>query len=360
MNGRSALVMAGGTGGHIYPALAVAEALRARGWQVAWLGTRAGLEARIVPERGFTMAWLKLGGVRGKGPLRLLLLPLQLLVAFAQALRAVLRLRPDAVLGFGGYPAFPGGMMAALLGKPLVIHEQNAVAGLTNRVLAQVADRVLLGLPLAKPIAPRRARETWVGNPVRAEIAGLPTPAQRYAGREGSLRLLVIGGSLGAAALNEIVPRALARLPESSRPQVRHQAGAKHLDALRHHYAEAGVAADCAAFIDDMAAAYAWADAVICRAGASTVAEIAAAGVAAAFVPFPFAVDDHQTANARCLADAGAAWLMPQGELTAEGLASWLQGLDRADLQHRAEQARTLGKPDATAEVVGAVEELVS
>ncbi len=357
MSARTVLIMAGGTGGHIMPALAVAEHLRADGWRVVWLGTRAGMEARLVPERGFPVEWLSFAGVRGKGLLRLALLPLHILAAFWQAARAIFRVRPDVVLGLGGYVAFPGGMMAALLNKPLVIHEQNSVAGMTNRVLAHVADRVLLGLPLAAPLA---KREEWVGNPVRPEIAALPEPAQRYAEHRGPLRLLVVGGSLGAAALNEAVPEAVALLPEAKRPQVRHQAGANHIEQLQANYAATGVAADCLAFIDDMPAAYAWADVVICRAGALTVAEVAAAGVPAAFVPFPFAVDDHQTANARFLSEQGAAWLLPQKELTPEGLAHWLQGLTRDGLAVTAAKARALGKPEATVRVANVCKELAA
>ena len=360
MSTRTALIMAGGTGGHIMPALAVAERLRGEGWRVVWLGTRAGMEARLVPERGFAIEWLNFAGVRGKGPLRLVLLPLQMLIAFWQALRAIFRVRPDVVAGFGGYPAFPGGMMAVLLAKPLVIHEQNAIAGMTNRVLAKVADRVLLGLPLASPLTPHASRETWLGNPVRTEIAALPEPAQRYAEHRGPLRLLVVGGSLGAAALNEVVPKAVALLAEDKRPAIRHQAGAKHIEQLKANYAAAGVAADCLAFIDDMAAAYAWADVVICRAGALTVAEVAAAGAAAAFVPFPFAVDDHQTANARFLSEHGAAWLLPQAELTPARLARWLAGLTRDGLAVTAAKARALGKPDATERVAEVCKELAA
>lgn len=366
MSARTALIMAGGTGGHIYPALAVADALRVENWRVVWLGTRTGMEARLVPERGFEMAWLNMAGVRGKGPLRLMLLPLNLLAAFWQAARAIFRVRPDVVVGFGGYPAFPGGMMAALFGKPLVIHEQNALAGLTNRVLACLADRVLLGLPGAlsgrkdKPIPCGKVASEWVGNPVRADIAALPGPVERYAGRTGPLRLLVVGGSLGAAALNEVVPKALAFIPEAGRPEVRHQAGAKNIEALRANYDQAGVIAECRPFIENMAEAYAWADVVICRAGASTIAELAAAGVPAALVPFPHAVDDHQTMNARVLADQGAAWLMPQAELTVEGLANWLAILSREELLARAVKARALGKPEATARVVAAIKGLVA
>lgn len=361
---KTALILAGGTGGHIMPALAVAEALRAQSWRVVWLGTKGGMEARLVPERGFDMACLSMGGVRGKGPLRLFLLPMQLLVAFVQAILAIRRLRPDVVIGFGGYPAFPGGMMASLLGKPLIIHEQNAIAGLTNRLLACLADRVLLGLPGAlqggkdKPIPCGQVEAEWVGNPVREAIAALEAPAQRFAGRQGPLRLLVVGGSLGASALNALVPRALARIAPENRPSVLHQSGAQHLDALRTAYAAAGVEAECIDFIADMAKSLAWADVVLCRAGASTIAELAVAGVAAALVPFPHAVDDHQTANARFLADAGAAWLMPQAELNEAALAEWLSGLSRAELIARAEKARALGKPAATARVVEIVEEM--
>jgi UDP-N-acetylglucosamine--N-acetylmuramyl-(pentapeptide) pyrophosphoryl-undecaprenol N-acetylglucosamine transferase len=366
--------MAGGTGGHVMPALAVAEHLRGEGWRVVWLGTRAGMEARLAVEKGFDMAWVKVAGVRGKGLLAKLLLPMNLLLAFWQAARAIFRERPHVALGLGGYVAFPGGMMASLLAKPLVIHEQNAIAGLTNRVLSHMADRVLLGLPLmgsrewgvgsgkASPLSTSHSplsKGIWVGNPVRPEIAAVAAPAERLAGREGPLRLLVIGGSLGASALNERVPLALARIPAELRPQVRHQSGRKHLDILKGHYADAGVEAECLDFIGDMAAAYAWADVVICRAGALTVAEVAASGSAALFVPFPFAVDDHQTANARFLADAGAAWLKQQTELTPETLAEWLQGLTRADLLVHAEKARALAKPDATARVAAVLKELV-
>lgn len=361
---RTALIMAGGTGGHVMPALAVAEALRGEGWRVVWLGTRQGMEARLVSERGFEMAWVDFAGVRGKGLLSLAFLPLRILRAFWQAALAIRRIRPDVVAGLGGYVAFPGGMMASLLGRPLAIHEQNAVAGMTNRVLACLADRVLLGLPGAfaqgvdRPIPCGKVATEWVGNPVRPEIAGLPAPAERYAGRTGPLRLLVIGGSLGARALNDLVPQALARMAADQRPEVRHQAGARNIEELKANYAVAEVEADCLAFIDDMAAAYAWADVVVCRAGASTVAELAAAGVPAALVPFPSAVDDHQTLNARFLVGAGGAWLMPQSTLNPDELAAWLAGLDRAELQARAEQARAQAKPEATARMVAVVKEI--
>lgn len=360
LSSKTLLIMAGGTGGHVMPALAVAERLRGEGWRVVWLGTKTGMEARLAVEKGFDMAWVKVAGIRGKGLPAKLLLPTNLLLAFWQAARAIFRERPDVALGLGGYVAFPGGMMASLLAKPLVIHEQNAIAGLTNRILSHVADRVLLGLPLAHGNDALGRKGEWVGNPVRPEIAALPAPAERLAGREGPLHLLVIGGSLGATALNERVPQALARIPQAQRPLVRHQSGRQHLDSLKGHYADAGVQATCLDFIGDMAEAYAWADVVICRAGALTVAEIAASGSAALFVPFPFAVDDHQSANARFLADAGAAWLKPQTEFTPAFLADWLMNLTRDALQQRAAKARALARPHATDRVAEVVKELAA
>ena len=370
---RTLMVMAGGTGGHVYPALAVADALRARGWDVFWLGTKAGLEARVVPAAGIDMVWVAMGGVRGKGLLKKLLLPAMLLVAFWQSLRAILARRPDVVLGMGGYSAFPGGMMASLLAKPLVIHEQNSVGGLTNRVLACLADRVLTAFPQAfrgerdKPIPCRKVDAEWVGNPVRSDIVALANEQradiaalgeQARAERSGPLRLLVVGGSLGASALNTLVPQALALLPADKRPQVVHQSGRQHLDVLRGNYAAAGVGADVRDYIEDMAAEYRACDVAICRAGAMTVAELACAGVPAVLVPFPFAVDDHQTGNAEFLSDAGAGWLMQQKELTAEKLANLIGDLDRATLAAMAGKARALAKPDATTRVADICEEL--
>lgn len=350
---RTILIMAGGTGGHVYPGLAVAQVLMERGWRAVWLGTRAGLEARVVPAHGIPLVWLSLGGVRGKGWLRKLFLPLALLTAFWQSARALFAHRPDVVLGMGGYAAFPGGMMASLFHRPLVIHEQNSIAGLTNRVLACLADRVLVGFPNAlrggrdAPLPCRRVDTLWTGNPVRAEIARLPDPAQRYGARSGPLRLLVVGGSLGAKALNETVPRALALLPPGSRPRVVHQTGRAHLESVRTHYQAAGVEAEILPFIDDMATRYGEADLVVCRAGALTIAELAAAGVASILVPYPHAVDDHQTGNARFLADAGAALLLPQRELSPERLAQLIGELTRERLCEMAQQARALAKPDA-------------
>jgi UDP-N-acetylglucosamine--N-acetylmuramyl-(pentapeptide) pyrophosphoryl-undecaprenol N-acetylglucosamine transferase len=345
---RTILVMAGGTGGHIFPALAVAEVLRSRGWHVVWLGARGGMEERLVPPRGYAVEWIRFGGVRGKGWLRKLLLPAALLLAFWQSAKAIFRHRPDVVLGMGGYAAFPGGMMAALFGKPLLIHEQNAIPGLANRVLAGVADRVLSAFPDAFE---GRVDVIWSGNPVRAEIVNLAPPEARFAGRSGPLRLFVVGGSLGAKALNEIVPQALALLAGVERPLVVHQAGAAHVEALREAYRIAGVEAEVLAFIEDMAARYGQADLLICRAGATTVTELAVAGVGSILVPFPHAVDDHQTRNARYLADRGAALLMPQKDLTPRTLADMLRGLTRDRLLEMARAARAAGKPDAAARV---------
>ncbi len=364
---RTLMVMAGGTGGHVYPALAVADALRARGWEVFWLGTRAGLEARVVPAAGIEMVWVSIGGVRGKGLLNKLLLPMMLLVAFWQSLAAILKHRPDVVLGMGGYTAFPGGMMASLFNRPLVIHEQNSVGGLTNRVLACLADQVLTAFPQAfrgekdKPIPCRRVASEWVGNPVRDDIATLVNQEQAdilAATPSDPLRLLVVGGSLGAAALNTLVPQALALLPASQRPRVVHQSGRQHLDTLRANYAAAGVEAELCDYIENMAAAYQACDFAICRAGAMTVAELACAGVPAVLVPFPFAVDDHQTGNAEFLSAAGAAWLIQQQDLSADKLAALIGGLDRATLAAMAEKAHTLAKPDATARVADICEAL--
>ena len=349
---RTIMIMAGGTGGHVFPALAVAEALRADGWRVIWLGARWGMEASLVPARGFEIDWIRFSGLRGKGLAAKVLLPLNLLVAFWQSARAIFARRPDVVLGMGGYISFPGGMMASLLNRPLAIHEQNSVAGLANRVLAQVADRVLVAFPDAL------AKGEFVGNPVREEITRLAPPAARYAQRSGPLRVLVFGGSLGAAALNDVVPKALARLPAATRPLVTHQSGAKHVEALRRNYADARVQADLVPFVEDMAGAYAGADLVICRAGATTIAELAAAGVASLLVPFPFAVDDHQTTNARYLVERGAALSVQQSDLTPERLADTLAGLDRAALCAMAERAREAARPDATDAVARACREL--
>ena len=349
---KTLLVMAGGTGGHIFPALAVAEKMRLAGWNVCWLGNPDGMEARLVPQHGYEMVWVRFGALRGKGLLRKLLLPLNLLRGFWQALKAIRQVQPNVVLGMGGYITFPGGMMAALIGKPLVVHEQNSVAGLANKVLAGVADRILTGFPAVF------GKGQWVGNPVRPEIAALRAPAARFAERDGALRVLVIGGSLGAQALNEIIPQGLALLGANELPQIVHQAGEKHLEALKENYAAAGVPAHCVSFIEDMAGAYEWADLVICRAGALTVAELAAAGVASILVPFPHAVDDHQTGNARFLVDAGGAILLPQSGLTPEAVAAVVRNYSRGQLREMAEKAHTLARPDAAAEVANVCAEI--
>jgi UDP-N-acetylglucosamine--N-acetylmuramyl-(pentapeptide) pyrophosphoryl-undecaprenol N-acetylglucosamine transferase len=292
--------------------------------------------------------------VRGKGIQTLALLPLRLLRAFWQSLQVVRRVRPDVVLGLGGYISFPGGMMASLWGKPLVLHEQNSVPGMANRILSQLADRVFTAFPGVFKTG------QWVGNPLRRAFTEQASPDERFAGRSGPLRLLVVGGSLGARALNDTVPQALALLPLASRPVVVHQSGAKQIDALRANYQAAGVEAELTPFIDDTASAFAQADVVICRAGASTVTELAAVGAAALFVPFPFAVDDHQTTNAQFLVAAGGAWLKPQAELTAQGLADWLSGLDRGQLLEVANKACAQKKTNATREVLMACEELAA
>ena len=310
------------------------------------------METTLVPKHGFPLETMRFRGVRGKGVLRWVLLPIALLVAFWQSAKVILRVRPDVVLGMGGFAAFPGGMMASFLNRPFAIHEQNAIPGLANKVLAQVADRVYAAFPDAL------RKSQWSGNPVRAVITAVASPEQRFEGRSGPLRLFVVGGSLGAQALNEMVPKALALMPESGRPGVIHQAGVKHIDALKEHYARAGVSGELVPFVDDMARRYADADVVICRSGAMTVAELACVGCASVLVPFPFATDDHQTANAKFLSERGAAVLVPQPELTPERLAAMLRTLDRRQLLEMAIKARQLAKPDAAKVVADGCVEL--
>ena len=354
---RCALVMAGGTGGHIFPGLAVAEALRERGWRVHWLGGKGtaqhpSMESQLVPPRGFVFESIDFSGVRGKGPATLVFLPLRLLKAFWQSIQVVRRVKPDVVLGLGGYISFPAGMMSVLLGKPLVLHEQNSVAGLVNKVLAGVADRVFTAFPGVLKKA------EWIGNPLRPAFTRQPDPEARFAGRTGPLRLLVVGGSLGAMALNDLVPKALALIPANERPVVTHQSGARQLEALRANYQAAGVQAELTPFIEDTAQAFADADLIICRAGASTVTEIAAVGAAALFVPFPSAVDDHQTTNAKFLVDRGGGWLIQQRDLTPEKLAQLLQKTERSTLVLYGLEAKKMQKIDATAQMVAACEEI--
>jgi UDP-N-acetylglucosamine--N-acetylmuramyl-(pentapeptide) pyrophosphoryl-undecaprenol N-acetylglucosamine transferase len=346
------MIMAGGTGGHVFPALAVARALRQRDERVVWLGTERGLEGRVVPADGIPFETIRVQGLRRKGWLAWLTAPLKVVVALLDAVRVVRRHRPKVVLGMGGYTAGPGGIAAWLLRSPLVIHEQNAVAGLTNRLLAGFAREVLEAFP-GSFSGRVQTRET--GNPVRADIAALPTPRARGVGGRAHPHLLVLGGSQGARALNETMAPALARLPVNLRPEVRHQSGESTLEVARQAYASAGVTAEISPFIADMAEAYGWADLVVARSGALTVAELCAAGIGAVLVPYPAAVDDHQTRNARFMVDAGAARLLPQLELTPERLAGELAALltPPTALLTMAERARALAKPDATDTIVG-------
>ncbi|KAA6186624.1 undecaprenyldiphospho-muramoylpentapeptide beta-N-acetylglucosaminyltransferase [Thiohalocapsa marina] len=346
-------VMAGGTGGHVFPALAVAEALRDRGAQVFWVGTRSGMEAHLVPQHGFDIEWIDIEGIRGKGLRQALAAPWKLTRALLQATALFRRRAPEVVLGMGGFVSGPGGLAARIQGRPLVIQEQNSVPGMTNQWLSRLAAGVFEAFPGSFP--PGR-RALACGNPVRAGIAALAPPAERFAARSGPPRLLVIGGSLGARALNRMVPCALGRLPAAQRPLVRHQAGVRTLDEAERAYADAGVAAEVTAFIDDMAEAYAWADLCVCRAGALTVSELAAVGLPAIFVPFPYAVDDHQVGNARFLSDAGAAELIIERDLTPEGLAGSLSALlaDPARRLAMAEAARARASTDAAAVIADA------
>lgn len=343
------LIMAGGTGGHVYPALAVAHELRTRGHEVVWMGTPGSFEARVVPQHGIPIEFVRVSGLRGKGLIKLFLAPLLIARAMLDAWAVLRKQKPDAALGMGGFAAGPGGLVAALWGVPLVIHEQNAAAGLTNRWLARIAQRVLEAFPQTFP------RAETVGNPVRAAIQAVPAPEQRFANRGGALRVLVIGGSQGARALNERVPQALALLPAAERPEVRHQAG-RTLDIAREAYTRSKVPASVEGFIEDMAAAYAWADLVICRAGASTIAELAAAGCASVLVPFPSAVDDHQTANGQHLVRADAARLIQERDLTPEKLAAVLRELnDRARLLKMAAAARGVAWKNAEQRIADVV-----
>lgn len=347
------LIMAGGTGGHIMPGLAVADELQQRGWNVYWLGNPDRMEGDLVPARGFQLLPMSFAGLRGKGLSALLKLPLALIGALGDARKAFKQAKPDVVLGMGGYVAFPGSVVAFFSGKPIVLHEQNAVAGTANKVIGKLAKRVLIAFPNAL------SNGTVVGNPVRAELLNLPLPAERFAGREGPLRLLVVGGSLGALALNNLIPQAIAQLPLEQRPIITHQSGAAHLELLKNNYQEAGVEANCVAFIDNMANALAEADLLICRAGAMTVAEVAAVGVPALFVPLPGAIDDHQTANARWLADSDAAEVKAQSALSAQWLAEWLTSKDREQLLDMANLARAMALPGATHTIADVCEQLV-
>jgi UDP-N-acetylglucosamine--N-acetylmuramyl-(pentapeptide) pyrophosphoryl-undecaprenol N-acetylglucosamine transferase len=355
INARPVLIMAGGTGGHVFPALAVADELSSRGIPVVWLGTRAGIEAQLVPQAGYPIEWISITGLRGKNTLTLLLAPVRILLACWQALLVLLRRKPCAVLGMGGFASGPGGVMAWLLRKPLLLHEQNAIAGLTNKILSKFASVVLQAFPGVFKNA------TTTGNPVRKSICEIMKPEDRFAKRyqqdqqagqlqtQKPLRLLVIGGSLGAVKLNEVIPQALAKIDESQRPEVVHQTGSKNIEAAKTLYSEANVIAKVEAFIDDMPGVYEWADLVICRSGAMTVFELAAAGVASILVPYPHAVDDHQTQNAYYLQRSGAAIIRQQDELTADWLVETIKDFtsDRKQLLTMAVAARKLALTDS-------------
>lgn len=347
------VIMAGGTGGHVFPALAVADVLRARGHDVNWIGTRQGLEARVVPAAGIPIEWIEVGGIRGKGLGTLLRSPLRIARGVLQARAILKRLRPSVVLGMGGFASGPGGLAARLRGCPLVLHEQNAIPGFTNRVLSHVAKRVLEGFP-GSFAASRHAQ--YVGNPVRAAIASLPVPETRFAARTGPMRVLVLGGSQGARVLNDIVPQALAQSHAAQRPEIWHQTGGRDAESVAAAYKSHGLNARVGPFIEDMAAAYAWADFAVCRAGALTVAELAAAGLGAVLVPFAAAVDDHQTRNAQFLVNAGAAELLSQSKLSPATLGAVLERLlsDRSYLLDMAKRARACAKPEAAAKVADA------
>jgi UDP-N-acetylglucosamine--N-acetylmuramyl-(pentapeptide) pyrophosphoryl-undecaprenol N-acetylglucosamine transferase len=347
---KKVLIMAGGTGGHVFPGLAVARELKEQGVDVEWLGTVKGLEARLVPEAGIPLHIISIGGLRGKGLKQLLVAPWRLTRAILQAMRVIKKFKPDIVLGMGGFVSGPGGIASWLLKCPLIIHEQNAKAGLTNKCLALLAAKVLEGFPDTFTM---RDKIITTGNPVRIEIASLPAPALRLAGRQHTPRLLVVGGSLGAAAFNELVPAALALLPAAERPEVLHQCGDKQLALTQERYAQAEVSANVQAFIADMSGAYAWADVVLCRAGALTVAELCAAGLGAILVPYPYAVDDHQTANANYLVKNNAALLIQQTALTPAVLSNMIHELTVSPTQRNAmaQAAYLLRKIDATNKV---------
>lgn len=345
------LIMAGGTGGHVFPALTIAQTLLAGGSRVEWLGTRAGIEARVVTNAAIPLHFIGVAGVRGKSLLRKLLAPFAILAATLHAIMLIRRINPCCVLGMGGYVTGPGGVAARLLGKPLLIHEQNAVAGMANVMLYPLAQVAMEGF--AGAFARKRQHATdkvvVVGNPVRAEVLAVPSPQQRLAGRSGKLRLLVIGGSLGASVFNHVVPRMLASMGEAERPLLRHQCGRQKLTDTLAHYQSAGLGTgdglEVSEFIDDMAAAYGWADVVLCRAGASTLAEITAIGLPAILVPYPHAADDHQAVNAAALERAGAARVLPQSEFNADTLRTLVLQFagNRQQLQQQAVAAHGAG-----------------
>ncbi len=348
------LITAGGTGGHVYPGLAVARALEAQNIPVVWMGTPKGLEARVIPEAGIDMVYLSVSGLRGKGLTTLLVAPFQLLKALFQSLKIMMKVKPSAVLGMGGFVAGPGGLVASLMGKPLLIHEQNAIPGLTNKILSKFSKKVLEGFSGTFPTSSANQNKVMgIGNPVRKDIVSIDSPTVRLGDRWGRINVLVFGGSLGAQILNEVVPMALEEMPLDKRPVVRHQAGKSKDEVTNSTYKKMAVEAEVTPFIEDMAEAYEWADLVICRSGALTVAELSAAGMASIMVPYLHAVDDHQTANAKYLSDSGAAVLIPQSDLTTESLSAVLTDLcsDRNKLIEMSIKAKRLAKPDATEEV---------
>jgi len=346
---RPIMIMAGGTGGHVYPALAVASELKERGIPVVWMGTKKGIESRLVPEAGIEVDWLGMSGLRGKGIFTILLAPLKIVISCYQALKILKKRKPAMVLGMGGFVSAPGGLMAWITNIPLLIHEQNAVPGMSNRLLSKVANKVMEAFP-----GSFRAKAAHVGNPVRKSITELSSPLQRNKERGDALRILVFGGSLGAARLNEIVPQACAIMTEFNEIQIKHQAGPGNFDQTRLNYSHLNVKAEILEYIDNMEEMYSWADLVICRAGAMTIAELAAAGVASILVPYPYAVDDHQTFNAKYLSDAGAAILLKQDDLNVDSLVDILKKMNRDKTLEMANKARQLGMPESTSLVAEA------
>jgi len=353
------VIMAGGTGGHVFPALAVARYLINNGWEVHWLGTKRGMESRLVPNAGIPIHYVSVQGLRKTGLWSLFLAPIQLFLALCQSLKIIFSLKPKVVVGMGGFVSGPGGVAAWLLRRPLLIHEQNSIAGMTNRLLAMIADKVLEAFPESFPT---QVKTICTGNPVREELLQLPAPAIRFQGREGPLRLLVLGGSQGARALNELCPLALLGIPAEKQPVVWHQTGIQSVEKTRQAYQNLGLTAKVEPFIEDMAAAYAWADLVLCRAGALTIAELAAVGIGSILVPYPFAVDDHQTHNGHFLERVGSATVIQQKVLSAQTLAEMLLefSADQSRLLQMAEAAYSLAKRDALVQVANYCEEIGS
>ncbi len=343
MENKVVLIMAGGTGGHIFPGLSLAKEMLARGYRVVWLGTENGMESTLVPRENIEIYYIPVKGVRGKGLKSLFMAPWNILSSIASAARIIREVKPSVVVGLGGFVAGPGGVAAKLKGKSLVIHEQNAIAGSTNKLLAKIADKVLTAFPSVLN------RGECIGNPVRKEIENIAEPESRIKARDSRIRLLVVGGSRGALAVNELVPGAIASIGNLDQLDIWHQAGAGKDDGAKALYEAGGISARVDAFIDDMAEAFAWADVVVCRSGALTVSELAAAGLGSILIPFPYAIDDHQTANANYLASQGAAYVRQQSELTSEKLAELLKSFifDRTKLLDMASKARALSKPSA-------------